>query len=200
MLNYKLVAELRLRCQKNKSEDVPIKNENVKTEPKVRQMPAHPLLADDFTFPMARFHQQMNLMFYNMLSEMEALSGGNSRATFVCATPRMEALSKDGKFEVTAELTGVDKENVEVVIKDNTLTIKVEQKRKVENEADNYYLSESSFGSFVRTVMLPPNADLEKAESEFKNGVLKVTIPLKSVPVSNVRKLQINKIFHIGNF
>ncbi len=93
--------------------------------------------------------------------------------------------------EVVAEvpLPGVNPDNVNVSVENDVLTIEGKSERKSEVDEKNYYRKEVSMGSFHRSVGLPTSVDSEKAVAEYKDGVLKITIPKserakpKTIPV-----------------
>jgi HSP20 family protein len=78
---------------------------------------------------------------------------------------------------VKAELPGIEKDNVEVNLTDHTLTIKGEKKKEEEVKEENYYRTERSYGSFVRTVEIPKDVHADKVRANFKNGILEVRLP-----------------------
>jgi HSP20 family protein len=78
---------------------------------------------------------------------------------------------------IKAELPGMEKENVEVKLTDHMLTIKGEKKKEEEVKEENYYRSERSYGSFIRTLELPADVHADKVKASFKNGVLEVRLP-----------------------
>lgn len=90
--------------------------------------------------------------------------------------------SKEG-YHVEAELPGLEKENVDVNIKDDYLIIKGEKRGYNEEKKDQYHRIERSHGSFYRAIALPSDIDKEKINAELKNGVLKIDI-MKAVDVN----------------
>lgn len=76
-----------------------------------------------------------------------------------------------------ADLPGAGPEDVEVSISGDTLTIKGESKDEAEVKRDGYFLKERRFGSFSRSLTLPPGLNSDKVEARFENGVLTLTIP-----------------------
>ena len=78
---------------------------------------------------------------------------------------------------VKAEIPGLDKDNISVNLSDHTLTIKGEKNKEEEVKEENYYRSERSYGSFVRTLELPKDVHADKVKATFKNGVLEVRMP-----------------------
>ena len=98
--------------------------------------------------------------------------------------PRIDVAESEKEITVTAELPGLSKDDVEITLTNNMLTIGGEKKRETENKNENYHMIERSFGSFCRTVALPVEVDTEKIDAVFKDGVLSVRIPKseKAVP------------------
>ncbi len=82
---------------------------------------------------------------------------------------------KDDSYEVRAELPGIDpSKDVDVTVRDGVLTIKAERTEKKESTGR----SEFSYGSFVRSVSLPPGADEDAIKATYDNGILTVSVPV----------------------
>jgi HSP20 family protein len=92
--------------------------------------------------------------------------------------PSVDVIDREEEVVVRAEIPGVDKEDLEVSLSDDRLTIKgTTRGEKQEKEAGEYTRREMSRGSFTRVVTLPANVDGEKAKASFKDGVLEMTMP-----------------------
>ena len=91
--------------------------------------------------------------------------------------PTVDVYEEKDDIVVKAELPGMDKDNIEVNLTDHTLTIKGEKKKEEEVKEENYYRSERSYGSFLRTLELPKDVHADKVKASFKNGILEVRIP-----------------------
>ena len=106
--------------------------------------------------------------------------------------PEVEVLRKNGEFIVRADLPGMKKENVEVEIKENVLTLSGERKEEKEEKREGYYRTERSYGTFYRQIPLPEGAKADTAKAEFKDGVLEITMQApKQEP--RVRRLEIKQ-------
>lgn len=90
--------------------------------------------------------------------------------------PRMDISETDKAIEITAELPGLEKKDVELNVADNLLTIRGEKKNEREEKNKDYHLVERSYGSFSRSVELPAGVKAEDITAEIANGVLKVTV------------------------
>lgn len=105
-------------------------------------------------------------------------------------TPSVDIMEKDGNLILRAELPGLNEKEIELKLEGNVLTLKGERKMENEDEKGTYHRIESYYGSFTRSFRLPDTLDYEKINAEYKNGVLKVTIPQKpevkprEIPVS----------------
>jgi HSP20 family protein len=91
--------------------------------------------------------------------------------------PPIEMYEKDDKFAIRAELPGIKEEDIDISVSGNMLIIKGERKQETEVDEDDYYCCERSYGSFLRSIDLPLNADTDKIEANTDDGVLEVTIP-----------------------
>jgi HSP20 family protein len=90
--------------------------------------------------------------------------------------PRIEVSENDKGYVISAELPGLNKEDIQVTLDGSVLTIKGEKKEEQENKKDGYYYSERVYGSFARSLELPSDADPAKLKASFKNGVLRIEV------------------------
>jgi HSP20 family protein len=95
-------------------------------------------------------------------------------------TMPLEVYETDNEFVVKAELPGVKKEDVDVVVRENYLIIRAEKKEEHKEEKQNVYVSERIYGKVERVIPLPPDADVENIKASFKDGVLEIRIPKKA--------------------
>ncbi len=106
--------------------------------------------------------------------------------------PRIELSDTDEAVTVSAELPGIDPQEIEVsVSREGYLTISGEKKNKTEFKNKGYYFSERSYGLVERTVSLPPMIDPDKTEAEFEKGVLKIVIPKLPEENKKTKKVEI---------
>jgi len=83
---------------------------------------------------------------------------------------------------VQVPLPGVKPEDVDISVTGDVLTIKAERKEERNVEEADYFYRESRYGSFSRSVSLPVDVDADKAEAEFENGMLTLTLPRQKLP------------------
>ena len=91
--------------------------------------------------------------------------------------PRVDVIERDSEVLVRAEAPGVRKDDLEVSITGNTVTIKGQTAHEEKEEKGEYYRCEISRGAFSRTITLPAEVDAEKAAAEFHDGVLEIRLP-----------------------
>ena len=92
-------------------------------------------------------------------------------------TPRVDVYENKDNFVVKAELPGIDPKDLEVRIEDETLYLKGERKLEKEQKEENYYQRERAYGSFARSFSLPSSVNTEKVLAEYKDGLLRLTLP-----------------------
>lgn len=119
-------------------------------------------------------HRQTRSLFPEFSELFAAFpSFAGLRPVFDSKLMRLEDEQKDGRYEVRAEIPGIDPaKDVEITVRDGQLTIKAERTEK--SEANGR--SEFSYGSFVRTVSLPPGADEDDITATYDKGILTVSV------------------------
>lgn len=76
-----------------------------------------------------------------------------------------------------AELPGLSKEDIDIQVRDNRLTLKGERRHEKEVKEENYLRVERAYGAFQRVFSLPTDIHPDKIRATFKDGVLEVSIP-----------------------
>ncbi len=104
-------------------------------------------------------------------------------------SPPLEVYEKEEEYVVKAELPGMKKEEIDISLVGDTLTIKGERKAEEEVKKESYHLCERCYGSFERSLSLPTEVDAAKVEAKYENGVLEIKLP--KVPEAKPKKLEI---------
>ena len=91
---------------------------------------------------------------------------------------RVDIKEKDKEYLLEAEIPGVNKEQINLKIKDDILTIAVEGKEEIKEEKENYIRQERRYGSFKRSFYVE-DVDQENIKAKFKNGILEIKLPKK---------------------
>jgi HSP20 family protein len=104
--------------------------------------------------------------------------------------PAVDIYEQDGNIVMKAELPGVDPKAVDIRLENNTLTLRGERTLDKEVKQDSYHRVERSYGAFSRSFTLPTVVDQGSIKAEYKDGVLKLTLPKREE--AKPRQIQIN--------
>jgi HSP20 family protein len=91
--------------------------------------------------------------------------------------PAVDMFERDNEVVVRAEIPDMSKEDIDISVLGNTLTIQGERKAEEEVKEDDYYCREHSYGKFQRDITLPQGVDAENIKASYKNGILEVVLP-----------------------
>jgi HSP20 family protein len=143
---------------------------------------------DDSGFgSLRRLQREMDELF-DMFSGGSLQKQGEKTGFFA---PMLDISEDDKGYHIEAEMPGVDEKNIDVNIADNVLTIKAEKRGQEKKEGKNYHRIERSFGTFQRSVTLPPEIDEEKVRAQFKNGVLTIEVPKSEQKKEKTRRIEV---------
>ena len=92
-------------------------------------------------------------------------------------TPVVDIVENENDIIVKAEIPGMEQNDLDVNLAGDVLTIKGEKKAEHEERGDNFHRIERSYGSFSRSLALPCEVQQDKAEANYKNGVLSLRLP-----------------------
>ena len=106
--------------------------------------------------------------------------------------PAIDVYEEKDEVVVKAELPGLSKEDLDVTLTESTLTLKGQKKKEEEVKEKNFYRSERSSGSFVRTIDLPAEVKTDQVKASFKNGVLEIRLPKTEDAKRKVTKVKID--------
>lgn len=105
--------------------------------------------------------------------------------------PQVDVHENDKSYTIEAELAGMSDKDVELVVKDDVLTLKGEKREEKKEEKKDYLRTERSYGSFERSFVLPDGVDRDKIGASFKNGVLTITLPKTEKAQKEAKKIEI---------
>jgi len=144
---------------------------------------------------MRRLTDDMDRMFENLGMGMFARgwpfagAAGNFPDTALLWSPDIEMYEDQGRLVVEAELPGMRKEDVQVQLDHDAIVISGERRSESRQDQGGRYMSERSYGSFHRVIRLPDGADAESANATFRDGILRIDMPLAAR--SRGRRLEI---------
>jgi HSP20 family protein len=119
--------------------------------------------------------------------------GGPQNGAGALVAPRMEVAETDKNIEVSVELPGFERKDVDISLDGNVLAIRAE--RKVEQEQEqkdkNVHMTERSYGVFYRVLELPMTVDPSTVQATMSKGVLNITIP--KPPQTETKKIEVKE-------
>ena len=107
--------------------------------------------------------------------------------------PPVDIYENGDNLVLKAELPGINPDDVEIRVEDNTLYLKGERKFEKEVKEQNYHRVERSYGTFTRTFSLPNSVDADKVAANYKDGVLTLTMPKKEEAKPKTIKINVSK-------
>lgn len=120
----------------------------------------------------------------SLQDEMTRLFSGNMPGSFNreemlngAWSPRVDIYEDKDRLILEAELPGMKREDFDISVENNVITLKGERKFEKKSEGNNYHRVERSYGSFTRSFTLPQTVKAEGATADFDNGVLHISLP-----------------------
>ena len=140
--------------------------------------------------PFLALHREMNRLFDDVLRGFGPLGrAGGPLMEGQFGWPRLEFSETDKAVAISAELPGLSEKDVQVEIANGVLSIRGE--KKTERDNGSRFFSERYYGSFDRQIPLD-GVEEDKAQAEFKNGVLTVTLPKSEQANRNVKRIPVS--------
>jgi len=132
---------------------------------------------------LARWNPAGDLM--QMREEMDRLfnqftrRGDGEEGTWIRGmwAPSVDIYENEDAFVLKAELPGFTKDDVQIELHNNRLTLRGERKQETEAKEDQYHRRERAYGRFERSFLLPTMIDADKVTATFKDGVLELRLP-----------------------
>lgn len=121
---------------------------------------------------LTRLRDEMDRMFERFIEPAGMLPAG-----FGAWSPNVDVYDRENMLVVEAELPGVNKENVDVLVEDHTLTLRGEMKQEKEKKEEGFYRRERRYGQFMRSIPLPVDVKTDEAKASFHDGILEVCLP-----------------------
>jgi HSP20 family protein len=144
-----------------------------------------------------RFVDEMDRMFddfgFGRPWSGRGWTSSNAGTESIGWAPRIDVAQHDNQLVIRADLPGLNKDDVKVDVNDDGITVQGERRREHEEERGGVYHRERSYGSFYRSIPLPPGAIADQAKASFRDGVLEITMPAPPEQVSRGRRLEITE-------
>ena len=114
--------------------------------------------------------ERLNLLFEDFMP-MKKLGGGN------VFTPAIDIKEEENKLLITTDLPGINKEDIEINLKEDMLEISAKTGKETETEEEGYIRKEREYTHFYRAVHLPTSVKEDGSTAKIENGVLTITLP-----------------------
>ena len=135
---------------------------------------------------MVRLQDEVNKLFSDF-GGVEKEDGSLIKGEWI---PAVDIHEDNEKITLKADLPGLKKDQINIKVENNVLTINGERKEEKEEKKDGYIRTERVYGSFVRSFTLPQTVDSEKIEANYKDGVLILHVPKK--PEAKPKQIEVN--------
>src|SRR3984893_18311958 len=137
--------------------------------------------------------REMNRLFDDVFGGFGLPSALGPALRQMPAAPKIDVSETDNEIQVTAEMPGIDQNDVEVLLEDDRLIIRGEEKEEREDKDRNYHVRERVQGAFSRTLPLPFAPDPNQVKAEFRNGVMTITIPKPQEVKQKQHRIEVQK-------
>src|SRR5438094_7068180 len=128
---------------------------------------------------------EVNRLFTGNMSRFD--DEGIARGSW---SPSVDIYENKDQIVLEAELPGMRREDFDLSVENNVLTLRGERHFEKKDETDNYHRVERSYGSFLRSFTLPTSVSGEGAIADYRNGVLRVTLPKREE--TKARRIEVN--------
>lgn len=132
-------------------------------------------------FDLSEFRGVLNPIF----SDVEAQLGVSQRWA-----PAIDVVRRSGEIAIRADVPGLKAEDIKIEIEDDTVTLSGHVEEKLTKKEGRFLRRERRFGTFSRTIALPPEVDPASIDATCHDGVLELTIPMPEAN-SNPKKVEI---------
>lgn len=122
---------------------------------------------------LSTLQDRMNRLF----EEANHGTRGSDSASSSVWSPAVDIRETADEIVVTAEIPGVDKDQIELSLENNVLTLKGERRFEKDTKEENFHRIERSYGGFSRSFSIPAVVDESKIKADYKEGVLHITLP-----------------------
>lgn len=124
-----------------------------------------------------RIWSPMDHLFREFSDLSKFMDMPNVPVLFKGGEPKVDIIQGETDVVVKADVPGVNKEDLQVTVTEDSVTIRGEVKSDYNEKKDNYFHAERFFGSYSRTLPLPTLVESDQAKAGFENGVLTITVP-----------------------
>ena len=128
---------------------------------------------------MIKMQKEMDKLFNSMSSNFATIPEFEKFFQDMSISPALNMKDLGKKYELSVNIPGSDKKSIKIDVKDNILTVEAKTIKNESKKSEDYIHKEIFSGVFSRSITLPKDADTSDLKSDYKDGVLKITIPKK---------------------
>jgi HSP20 family protein len=121
------------------------------------------------------------------------MQGSPGRMQGSIVLPRMDVSETDSELRITADLPGMQEQDIDITLADDVLTIRGETVKEHEEKKQEFHLMERAHGSFARSLRLPFPVDASQVQASFKDGVLTITIPKPKEVRDKAQRIEVRR-------
>jgi len=137
-------------------------------------------------------HEDLNRFLKDTFGDMEYMDK-TPNPQYRAFRPAIEIKEKNDKYKIKVELPNVNKEDIDVEMCENAISIKAESKFEECKEDENIHTTEFRYGKFSRVIPFEHSINPDDAKSEFKNGILYIELPkIHEDKKEDIKKLKID--------
>ncbi len=103
----------------------------------------------------------------------------------------VEVIDKEDEYDIRAELPGVKKEDLDIDVEKNYITIRAKKEEETKEDTKSYRKSEFRYGEFARTIYIPVEINIDRTEAKLEHGILKIQAPKLYEQKSSSKKLTV---------
>ena len=137
----------------------------------------------------SRLHDDIDRLFGGFFDRDWPVAPGTETKDLM---PHLDFTSDEKAYTLAVELPGVEAEDVKIEVVGNELAISGEKKEEVKDESKKH-VCERRYGTFMRSITLPDDADMDSVKAVARNGVLTLEIARKAPEGNKVRSIEIQK-------
>ena len=141
--------------------------------------------------PLMRLHNEIDQIFDQFYHgfPLFPLRWPQERSKGGVVFPQLNIVENKNAYTITVDAPDVEEKDIELTVQEGALTIRGEKQTEKEDQDNQYHRVERSYGSFQRVLSLPSDAEEDKIEAKFKNGVLTITVTKNTKMTSSGRKI-----------
>jgi len=142
--------------------------------------------------PFLTLHRQVDRLFEDFVHNFDLLAAGH--LGWPSKLPHVDVDETDREYRIVAELPGMDEKDIDLTLREGSLTLKGEKKSEIsETTKSGGHYSECWYGTFDRSFDLGPDADPDNVSAIFKKGVLTVTVAKRPEAQSRVKRIPVTR-------